>query len=242
MEDDRDPQERREAFQREQLRERLRHADTARQENYRRQDEREERRRQDQRGRDLTRAAERNAARKHSQDMYDLKRSDKLVDETTKAEFGLAEQQEITKREAMLQELGMRLYAKRLGLDYEHDIRTRNLDLQEYKIRSEIDTTRTVTIDDNSARNVRQEILARLRALLVGKAADHIVSEKAKQSAHAQRVAEIKAESDAEVRAIWAENEAKKDFEKFMFELHRQTDDRTTADIADMLRKMDDLA
>lgn len=239
---DKDDLERRFDFQRENTQTKEDRADRRRREDRDRQDAREERRRADQKSRDQSRAADRAQSRQQSRDMYEVKRDDQLADQGAKQQLSIAEEQEVTRREILLQELGAKLYAHKLNLDYNHDIRTRNLDLQEYKTRSEIDTGRILSIDDNTARNMRKEIIARLKSAVIEKLADHAVNESAKRSAHTQNIERIKADSDAEVRAIWAENEAKKDFELFMSNLRQESGRRSTAEIAEMLRKMDNMA
>lgn len=256
MPSDDDPQARREAFQRDQLRERLRAASDARQENYRRQDEREQRRREDQNRRETSRRTDREADRSQSQDfsreMADQRRADKVADESARFAYGLEEQQEVTRREELMGRLGAVLYKQKLQDDYEHDARTRDLDIQEHTHRSNIDTRRITTIDDNSARNTRREIREHLKSSLYEKLADHLLSEAAKRSAHAQElermdaesyheVTKIREESAAKEREIRTEWDAKKDFERFMHDLRNETRDMGVEEIAGILRTMKDV-
>ena len=180
-----------------------------------------------------------------------------MADDHTKLALGAEEQKEVTRREVLLREIGARLYRQQLNADYEHDIRTRNLDIQEHEKRSQIDTLRITTIDDNTARNTRREIREHLKSAVIEKLVEHRLSENAKRTAAAQelelelelelermedesrhRTTEIREESAANEREMWTKNEVDKDFELFMVDLRKKTTDWQTEDVEAVLRKL----
>lgn len=245
--------EERQRFQREQQRDRQAHSDKARRESQDRQDERDRKRRHDQQSRDAqrrqdrerseqARAEERERQREHGHELYERKRGDRLADAEMKRVMTIEEEKEISRREAMLLEMGAGLYRQKLDADYAHDVRTRNLDIQELQKRSQIETESEIRIANNAARNDRKEIKERLKASIMEKLVDHKVSEAAKQSAHEQeldrmaaesihRTTEIREESAAKEREEWNKNEVRKDFEEFMVKLRVSTGRMSTEEI-----------
>ena len=217
-------------FQRAQQEARLRHSEHRENIRHSRSQERDFRRQAEREKRDADRRSERAVQRKHANEMYEIKRQDRLSDLQAQAISGIEEQKEISRREIALLELGTELYRKKLNDDYVHDIRTRNLDIQEYQKRVEID----ISHDDNTAKNEQREIRERLKAYVIERLTDHAIAENEKSTTHTlelermdrenvHEVRKIREESSARDREIWAKNEADKDFELFMHELKQST-------------------
>jgi len=254
----------RQQFQREQQQNRQSYSDKARRESQDRQDERDQRHREDQMKRDNRRRADqkereayrrydrekyeakrdedRERQREYGREMYETKRQDRLIDSEMKQSMTIAEEKEVTRRETMLLEMGARLYQQKLNADYNQDVRTRNLDIQEFQTRTQIQTESEIKVANNAARNDRREIRENMKSAVFQKIADLKLSEAAKQSAHEQdlermqaeshfRTTEIREESAANQREEWTRNDAKKDFEEFMVDLRLRTGRMTTQEI-----------
>ena len=243
--------ERRENFARSQQRDRLEAAAQARRERQEAQEIRDRERKSEQHERTLERQQARRESQQHARAMYDQRRADKLADMANSRQMSVSDQQEVTRREMLLREFGVRAYRQQLDDDYEHDVRTRNLDAQEYEHRSKVDLRQALALGAMNHQSEISIIREHLKSTLKEKLFDHLASEHAKRTAsiyESQRIADesrrevanTQAESDATVREIWEKNEANKDFELFMRDLKRETGHLSTEEIVDILDGLDD--
>jgi uncharacterized protein YaaW (UPF0174 family) len=233
-----DEQERRFDFQRKQQEERLRQREDFQREKNERQDRLDASRSKQLEKRDEAMARERKAQRTHRESMYEVSRDDKRQDIRAKQNIDLQIEREITQREIMLQQLGSLIYKQNLQSDYEHDIRTRNLDVQEYQLKTNIDLKKS-----------KKELRENLKSNILEKLATHAISESAKNTAQTREVERMAAESFhlvTEIRArnrakeseIWTQNDANKDFEAFMMELRKKYHDFSDEEISNIVRQM----
>lgn len=280
---EKDDLDRRFDFQRQRDQERQRKAEKLQRENREREDERRKQSDRQAAARAQEAKARQEASFQNAKKMHDLKRAEKLQDDARKTEAQAYQRAEDIERDIELKKLEPQNYARKLDADYQHSIRTRNLDIQQHGLRSELDADGQIRVADNTHGNDLELLKVRLRDLLVemivGLKSSLILSDDAHQKSieiaeqdhthrvteaevlsrqtrleeyerHMQRLTELEAEgverereinalADAKDREIWTKNEAQKNLELFRVNLARQGDQKSTAEIADILRELE---
>ena len=164
--------------------------------------------------RELTdkRITESRERRKQQLDLYEKRLEDREYERMAKGVADVDTEKEITRREVMLQKFAVAAYRQKLEDDYHHDVRTRNLDIQEHFKRTRIDTDAQIEVIREEGSQLQKEINARLQSALAEKYADHEISMREKEL-----------DGKIEINRMREETMLKMDFEEFMHNLRQST-------------------
>jgi len=184
----------------------------------------------------VNRAREQEQKYQNRLDEYERKRQDSLSDQAQKYAVSQDEQEEIAHRETMLTLMGAYIYRQNRDVDLDYLIGSKNIEVQAHGLISEMETKNRSAIDNNEARNERRKIREHTRAYITERLTDFYLAEASKVTAQRNIECTIEAETNANIREKWAENDIRKDFELFMVELRKQTNSLEIEELAETMR------
>jgi len=191
-----------------------------------RRQESDSRRNEAQRRREQTSALQ---ERRHqnNEKIYELKRSDKIIDQEISSHNAVSIQKEITSREVMLARISEETYFRNTGVDFRDFVRRENILVQSHKIRAQRDSEAEINIIEATSRAELQQIKERTKGEVVKKLVDHAISIKEKRID-----AEIQQD---QTRLLHAQ---KKDFLIFEMELKQSMLSKSDEEVADIYLKL----